>query len=307
MFQSTSQQVAGGGGAGNTRRKVGVAVGHSLMDWMRRVTRGEDLASSSPPTPPTQPRARPPRPGRVSLAELRAHCTADDAWMAIRGCVYNVTPYHAYHPGGGAERLRGAGTDATALFDEYHHWVNIQQMFARSFVGMLDSPPAAVRVGGGGGVDARRQRRQQALLSVPGKRATTTLTTKNAAAAGLGNMGPPAPRAAAATSTSTAQTMPPPVSILSSMTANAKAKATPFRPCAVVGVELITDAAVVIRLAATANSPVRGGYNVPSFSYATSSFHGEFIATALATACFLHAHTYIFTSVLLFHNRDFTA
>lgn len=42
--------------------------------------------------------------------------------MAIRGLVYNVTPYMEYHPGGRAQLMRGAGMDATRLFDEARAW-----------------------------------------------------------------------------------------------------------------------------------------------------------------------------------------
>lgn len=57
--------------------------------------------------------------------------------MAIRGKVYNVTRYLDYHPGGSDQLLRGAGKDATSLFDEYHAWVNIDQLLAKCYVGPL--------------------------------------------------------------------------------------------------------------------------------------------------------------------------
>jgi len=40
------------------------------------------------------------------------------------GSVYNVTPYLDYHPGGVDEIMRGAGIDATVLFQETHAWVS---------------------------------------------------------------------------------------------------------------------------------------------------------------------------------------
>jgi cytochrome-b5 reductase len=55
----------------------------------------------------------------------------------VRGKVYNVTRYLDFHPGGREQLLRGAGKDATALFDEYHAWVNIDQLLAKCFVGPL--------------------------------------------------------------------------------------------------------------------------------------------------------------------------
>jgi cytochrome-b5 reductase len=40
------------------------------------------------------------------------------------GNVYNITPYLDYHPGGIDEIMKGAGIDATTLFQEIHSWVN---------------------------------------------------------------------------------------------------------------------------------------------------------------------------------------
>jgi len=40
------------------------------------------------------------------------------------GNVYNITQYLDYHPGGVDEIMKGAGIDATALFQEIHSWVN---------------------------------------------------------------------------------------------------------------------------------------------------------------------------------------
>jgi cytochrome-b5 reductase len=42
-----------------------------------------------------------------------------------------------YHPGGAEQLMRGAGIDATNLFDEYHAWVNIDQLLAKCFIGPL--------------------------------------------------------------------------------------------------------------------------------------------------------------------------
>ena len=47
-----------------------------------------------------------------------------DGWIVLRGKVYNLSPYLAYHPGG-ESILRGVlGKDATQLYDKYHRWVN---------------------------------------------------------------------------------------------------------------------------------------------------------------------------------------
>jgi cytochrome-b5 reductase len=52
----------------------------------------------------------------VTVAELAAHDKLDDAWMALRGKVYNITEYIKYHPGGVSELMRGVGRDATDLY-----------------------------------------------------------------------------------------------------------------------------------------------------------------------------------------------
>lgn len=47
---------------------------------------------------------------------LKQHNKKDDAWTAIGGKVYNMTPYLPYHPGGEKELMRVAGRDGTKLF-----------------------------------------------------------------------------------------------------------------------------------------------------------------------------------------------
>ena len=58
----------------------------------------------------------------ISRQELRKHRKRKDAWMAINGAVYNVTDYMDYHPGGWDELLKGAGRDATDMFNEIHKY-----------------------------------------------------------------------------------------------------------------------------------------------------------------------------------------
>ncbi|KAG8186386.1 hypothetical protein JTE90_026804 [Oedothorax gibbosus] len=110
---------------GSGRTKVALRPGRSLMDWIRLTHSGRDLTSVG---------------GRcldVTPRELAKHNTKKDAWIAIRGRVYNVTHYMEYHPGGEAELMRGVGTDATDLFNQVHQWVNAESMLEKCFVGYL--------------------------------------------------------------------------------------------------------------------------------------------------------------------------
>ena len=71
--------------------------------------------------------------------------------MALRGKVFNVTPYMNFHPGGVDELLRAAGGDGTKLFDDVHPWVNIEAFLSSCLVGFLvpDSHPASDTDGSG--------------------------------------------------------------------------------------------------------------------------------------------------------------
>ncbi|XP_050347387.1 cytochrome b5 reductase 4 isoform X2 [Nymphalis io] len=116
----------------NPRNKCALQPGHSLMDWIRLGNSGKDLTGVGG-------RIRP-----VTPAELATHNTEKDAWLAIRGRVYNITFYLPYHPGGSEELMRGAGIDATELFDKVHPWVNYDSLLAKCLVGPLrfDRPDA---------------------------------------------------------------------------------------------------------------------------------------------------------------------
>ncbi|XP_050429995.1 cytochrome b5 reductase 4 [Adelges cooleyi] len=110
---------------GTTRNKVALAPGHSLMDWIRLGNSGSDLTGLG---------------GKlisVSRSELARHNKRSDAWLAIRGTVYNVTRYMDFHPGGVDELVRGIGTDATKLFSEIHAWVNYESILQKCVVGHL--------------------------------------------------------------------------------------------------------------------------------------------------------------------------
>ncbi|XP_029033088.1 cytochrome b5 reductase 4 isoform X1 [Osmia bicornis bicornis] len=114
-----------GSATGNPRNKTALAPGHSLMDWIRLGNSGVDLTGVG-----GVPRV-------VTLSELANHNKQNDAWIAIRGIVFNVTRYMDFHPGGISELMRGVGKDATKLFENVHAWVNYQSILQKCVVGRL--------------------------------------------------------------------------------------------------------------------------------------------------------------------------
>ncbi|KYN07523.1 Cytochrome b5 reductase 4 [Cyphomyrmex costatus] len=110
---------------GNPQNKTALAPGHSLMDWIRLGNSGVDLTGVGGV------------PQVVTLSELANHNKQTDAWIAIRGVVFNVTRYMDFHPGGVDELMRGVGKDATKLFDNVHSWVNYQSILQKCIVGRL--------------------------------------------------------------------------------------------------------------------------------------------------------------------------
>lgn len=63
---------------------------------------------------------------QVTSKELVTHDKETDCWIAIRGRVFNVTAYLPFHPGGVEELMKGAGKDATTLFDQVHNNIFIK-------------------------------------------------------------------------------------------------------------------------------------------------------------------------------------
>eukprot|EP01063_Lacrimia_lanifica_P006139 TRINITY_DN13684_c0_g2_i1.p1 TRINITY_DN13684_c0_g2~~TRINITY_DN13684_c0_g2_i1.p1 ORF type:complete len:420 (+),score=136.31 TRINITY_DN13684_c0_g2_i1:94-1353(+) len=86
----------------------------------------------------------------VPRAELARHASPQDAWVAVRGVVYDVTEFAEEHPGG-AGLLHGlAGGDATEDFDGMHPASYLEQYLADKVQGRLvddaaqnPAPPAA--------------------------------------------------------------------------------------------------------------------------------------------------------------------
>ncbi|KAL6876510.1 hypothetical protein J3F83DRAFT_726052 [Trichoderma novae-zelandiae] len=114
-------------------RQVVLTPGHSPLDWARISGPNSDLRGVAPSTPYL--RVTP------SMLKVQTGRKGKDAWMALNGKVYNVTPYAKFHPGGVPEMMRGAGRDGTKLFGEIHPWVNYETMLAACLVGLLVDEP----------------------------------------------------------------------------------------------------------------------------------------------------------------------
>ncbi|GLC35612.1 hypothetical protein PLESTB_000188000 [Pleodorina starrii] len=109
------------------RSKVPLEKGYTQVDWLRLSKSGTDLNGLD---------GRPLR-RDITLAEVAGHASPDDAWMALRGKVYNIGPYARFHPGGAAILLKAAGKDGTALFAKYHPWVNADALLEKCLIGTL--------------------------------------------------------------------------------------------------------------------------------------------------------------------------
>ena len=107
------------------RNKVILGPGRSLLDWLKFAKNSVDLAGTKGVLL------------KVTPEELSKHNKPHDVWMALKGRVYNVTPYLEYHPGGIDEMMRGAGVDGSMLFDQTHKFVNFESMLSRCLVGFL--------------------------------------------------------------------------------------------------------------------------------------------------------------------------
>lgn len=111
--------------AAGARAKVHLQPGHLPLDWAELKRKNRNLLGVDAHLIPL----------RVTKDMLKSHRADDDCWTAIRGVVYNITPYLDFHPGGRAELLKVAGKDGTLLFDKYHLWVNAERMLEGCAVG----------------------------------------------------------------------------------------------------------------------------------------------------------------------------
>ncbi|XP_054856420.1 cytochrome b5 [Eublepharis macularius] len=83
------------------------------------------------------PRDAPPPPPLFTLAEVAQRNTAREAWLVIRGRVYDVTRFVSEHPGGEEVLLEQAGRDATEPFEDVGHSADAWEMLDQYLIGEL--------------------------------------------------------------------------------------------------------------------------------------------------------------------------
>eukprot|EP00938_MAST-03A_sp_MAST-3A-sp1_P005246 g5246.t1 len=72
------------------------------------------------------------------MDEVQKHNTEDDCWLAIKGKVYDVTPFLDDHPGGPEVVTDCAGTESTDAFEDIGHSVQAREQLAQHLIGDLD-------------------------------------------------------------------------------------------------------------------------------------------------------------------------
>lgn len=63
--------------------------------------------------------------GVYTWQELAQHNSEESAWIAVDGCVYDVTEFIDRHPGGKEIILYAVGREATDLFNSYHPFTDV--------------------------------------------------------------------------------------------------------------------------------------------------------------------------------------
>ncbi|KAF5445901.1 hypothetical protein F2P56_031576 [Juglans regia] len=110
------------------RAKVPFEKGHSQMDWLKLTQTHPDLAGLN-----GQSNER-----LISMDEVRQHQEEGSRWTALKGRVYNISPYMRFHPGGVDMLMKAVGKDCTSLFNKHHAWVNAEFLLEKCLVGKLD-------------------------------------------------------------------------------------------------------------------------------------------------------------------------
>ncbi|OTF74277.1 cytochrome b5 reductase 4-like protein [Euroglyphus maynei] len=120
-----------GNATGSGRTKVALKPGYGLMGWVRFTSNAKNLKELQPKS------VVDPQTNIITMNELSKHDQPDDCWIAIRGKVFNCTAYLDYHPGGMDELMKGAGKNATNMFEDVHSWVNYESLLEKCFIGRL--------------------------------------------------------------------------------------------------------------------------------------------------------------------------
>lgn len=106
------------------RKTEPLSRGFSQMDWAREASASGRMRGKLRP---------------LTWEEVERHNNISmDAWMVLRGKVYDITRYVPYHPGGKDELMRAIGDDGTELFDEIHSWVS-ESMIDHLAVGYISN------------------------------------------------------------------------------------------------------------------------------------------------------------------------
>ncbi|CAG8446338.1 8031_t:CDS:10 [Cetraspora pellucida] len=74
---------------------------------------------------------------KFTWEELAKHNKPDDAYVAVRGNVYDITSFIERHPGGDDILLLAAGRDITQAFETYHELGKPDVVLKKFFVGTL--------------------------------------------------------------------------------------------------------------------------------------------------------------------------
>lgn len=104
------------------------------------VTSAPSTGATPKPAPAQEPA---PSQGGYTLAQVSAHATRGDCWMAISGKVYDLTPFFsAGHPGGAKNLELGCGKDATSLYTSeagagHAHSGKAKSMLSPYYLGIL--------------------------------------------------------------------------------------------------------------------------------------------------------------------------
>ncbi|XP_021966243.1 cytochrome b5 reductase 4 [Folsomia candida] len=74
----------------------------------------------------------------IPLQELAKHNTKTDAWISIRGRVYDISWYISQHPGGVDPLLAYIGKDGTKAFNSIHSYVDFASILKGHEKGILE-------------------------------------------------------------------------------------------------------------------------------------------------------------------------